>query len=73
MGDPKADLSKAAVPVAEDAPPWDVRVLARIRAGVDGSLIEANLRRTPTERLRRMQEMLRFLEVARRDGRPADP
>ncbi len=73
MGDPNADLSKAAVAVAEDVPPWDVRVLARIRSGVDGSLIEANLRRTPTERLRRMQEMLRFLEQAQRDGRSEDP
>jgi hypothetical protein len=73
MADPNADSSKAAAAVAEDAPSWDVRVLARIDAGVDGSLIEANLRRTPTERLRRMQEMLCFLEEARRDGRPADP
>jgi len=51
-------------------PTWDQRILALIDAGVDATLIEANLRRTPTERLRRMQEMVRFLEAAR-DRRPA--
>jgi hypothetical protein len=51
---------------------WDQRILALIDAGVDGTLIAENLRRTPTERLRRMQEMARFLEEAR-DRRPATP
>jgi hypothetical protein len=49
---------------------WDQRILALVDAGVDGTLIAENLRRTPTERLRRMQEMARFLEEAR-DRRPA--
>lgn len=53
-----------------DEPTWDQRILALVDAGVDGTLIEENLRRTPTERLRRMQEMARFLEEAR-DRRPA--
>ena len=49
---------------------WDQRILELVDAGVDGTLIAENLRRTPTERLRRMQEMARFLEEAR-DRRPA--
>lgn len=46
-------------------PTWDQRILELIDAGIDGTLIEENLRRTPTERLRRMQEMARFAESAR--------
>jgi hypothetical protein len=45
--------------------PWDARILARIDAGVDPTLIVENLRRSPTERLRRMQQMLRFVEQVR--------
>ncbi len=52
---------------------WAERVLALIPSGVDASLIEENLRRTPTERLERMQQMLRTLESAKRDGRPETP
>lgn len=52
---------------------WDQRIFQLIDPGVDGTLIAENLRRTPTERLRRMQEMARFLADARRDGRPAAP
>jgi hypothetical protein len=55
---------------ARDAPPWDARILALIDPGIDGSLIEENLRRTPAERLARMQQMLAFLEQAKRDRRP---
>jgi hypothetical protein len=51
-------------------PSWDERILALIDSGVDGTIIEENLRRTPTERLRRMQDMARFVELAR-DRRPA--
>jgi hypothetical protein len=50
---------------------WDQRILERIDPGIDATLIEENLRRTPTERLRRMQEMARFLEAARDRRRPA--
>jgi hypothetical protein len=54
----------------EQIVPWDVRILARIDAGVDGSIIEENLRRTPAERLERHQQMLRFLEETQ--GRAKD-
>ena len=57
-------------PTAE--PSWDERIFALIDPGVDLTLIDENLRRTPTERLRRMQEMARFVELAR-DRRPATP
>ena len=53
-----------------DGPTWDQRILALVDAGIDTTLIEENLRRTPTERLRRMLEMNRFLASAR-DRRPA--
>jgi hypothetical protein len=50
----------------EDVPPWDVRIFEKIDAGVDASLIEANLARSPTERLHRLQDRIRFLENLRR-------
>jgi hypothetical protein len=50
---------------------WDQRIFELVDAGVDGTLIVENLRRTPTERLRRMQEMARFLEETR-SGRGED-
>jgi hypothetical protein len=52
---------------------WDERIFQLVDPGVDGTLIAENLRRTPTERLRRMQDMARFLEDARCDRRPATP
>ena len=52
---------------------WDQRIFQLEDPGVDGTLIAENLRRTPTERLRRMQDMARFLEDARCDRRPATP
>ncbi|HXH83020.1 MAG TPA: hypothetical protein VNN07_08845 [Candidatus Tectomicrobia bacterium] len=58
--------------MAPDERTWDQRILELIDAGVDGTLIAENLRRTPTERLRRMQEMARFVEELR-DRRPAPP
>jgi hypothetical protein len=57
--------------VAGDAS-WDQRIFELIDPGVDGASSVENLRRTPTERLRRMQEMARFLEQARDRG-PATP
>lgn len=67
-----AAKSKAAPDTAaqRDDAPWDVRILELIDSGVDGTLIEENLRRTPTERLARMQAMLSFLEQTKRDRRP---
>jgi hypothetical protein len=52
---------------------WDQRIFQLVDPGVDATLIAENLRRTPTERLRRMQDMARFLEDARCDRRPATP
>jgi hypothetical protein len=52
---------------------WDQRIFQLIDSGVDGTLIAENPRRTPTERLKRMQDMARFLEDARCDRRPATP
>ena len=59
-------------PLAEELT-WDQRIFRLIDPGVDGTLIAENLRRTPTERLQRMQDMARFLEDARCDRRPAAP
>jgi hypothetical protein len=69
-GDPSVPSS---TPGAVDDASWDQRIFELIEPGVDGTLIAENLRRTPTERLRRMQEMARFLEQARCDRRPATP
>jgi hypothetical protein len=51
----------------EDEVPWDIRILERIDAGVDVSLIEENLARSPTERLRLLQDRITFLERVRDD------
>jgi hypothetical protein len=45
--------------------PWDARIRRLVDFGVDETLIEENLRRTPTERLQRMMEMVRFIEENR--------
>jgi hypothetical protein len=66
---PKSPAASDTTAHRDDAP-WDVRILELIDAGIDGTLIEENLRRTPTERLSRMQQMLSFLEQAKRDRRP---
>ncbi|PYM15765.1 MAG: hypothetical protein DMD81_14195 [Candidatus Rokuibacteriota bacterium] len=63
----------SAVDPSVDDLTWDQRIFALIDPGVDGTLIAENLRRTPTERLARMQDMARFLEEARRDRHPAAP
>jgi len=52
-------------PEPETRDTWDRRVLDQVDAGVDGTLIAENLRRTPTERLRRLQDWIRFLESQR--------
>jgi hypothetical protein len=66
---PKTPAAPDALPEDDDRP-WDVRILELIDAGIDGTLIEENLRRTPTERLARMQRMFSFLEQAKRERRP---
>ncbi|MEX2208320.1 MAG: hypothetical protein WEF50_19035 [Myxococcota bacterium] len=65
----KAKAARDTAAQREDAP-WDARILELIDAGIDGTLIEESLRRTPTERLARMQAMLAFLEQAKRDRGP---
>ncbi len=55
------------VPNGSDDKPWDVRILELIDSGIDVTLIDENLRRTPSERLERMQRMVRFLEEAKGD------
>ena len=67
---PKTPTAPDAAAPPRDDPPWDVRILELIDPGIDGTLIEENLRRTPTERLARMQKMLSFLEQAKRERRP---
>lgn len=44
---------------------WDQRILERIDSGVDPTLIDENLRRTPTDRLESMRQVLLSLEGAR--------
>lgn len=55
---PKAELSEN----DDDPLPWDARILRRIDPGIDPASIAENLRRTPAERLARLQEMLAFIE-----------
>ena len=46
-------------------PAWYERILAAIPSGVDESLLDENLRLTPTERLERLQRFLDQLEAMR--------
>jgi hypothetical protein len=50
---------------------WDQRILCQIDSGVDITQIRRNLQLTPTERLERMEAMLRDLEEMRGKPRPA--
>ena len=62
-------MSRTTSPPEDDPSlPWDARIRRLVDFGVDETLIEENLRRTPTERLQRMMEMVRFLEAARGDS-----
>lgn len=67
---PKTPAAPDVAALEGDDRPWDVRILELIDPGIDGTLIEENLRRTPTERLARMQKMLSFLEQAKRERPP---
>jgi hypothetical protein len=44
---------------------WDQRILAQIDSGIDVTQIDANLQLTPTERLERMEAVVRELEEMR--------
>lgn len=44
---------------------WDQRIFDVVDPGVDATLLEENLRRTPTERIERMLSMLRLAEDLR--------
>jgi uncharacterized protein (DUF3084 family) len=44
-------------------------VIEAYKAGVDRTLIRENLRRSPEERVRALQELQRFAEELRRAGR----
>lgn len=50
---------------------WDQRILARIESGIDVTQIEENLKLTPTERLERMESVVRELEEMREQSRSA--
>ena len=67
MSDDRASLGSEET---DDDLPWDARIRQLVDFGVDETLIEENLRRTPTERLERMMEMVRFIEENRAGRRP---
>ena len=52
---------------------WDERILERIPSGVDETLIDENLKLTPTERLEKMCRVLEFIEDATRANRDKLP
>jgi hypothetical protein len=45
------------------------RIIESYKAGIDITLIRENLRRTPEERLRALEQLQRFAEELRRGGR----
>jgi hypothetical protein len=52
---------------------WDERILERIASGVDETLIDQNLKLTPTERLEKMCRVLEFIDDVRRANRDKLP
>jgi hypothetical protein len=44
---------------------WDERILALVPSGIDVTLIEENLKLTPTERLEKLSAFIEFIEGAR--------
>jgi hypothetical protein len=52
---------------------WDERILAAIPSGVDETLLDENLRLTPTERVERLQQLVDQLEQIRPPLRPPRP
>ena len=65
-------LSPSPAPCDDANLPWDARIRQLIDFGIDETLIIENLRRTPDERLRRMMDMVQFVEEhqARATSRP---
>jgi len=59
--------TNAATAQTEDpaAGAWDERILALIPSGIDVTLIEENLKLTPTERLEKLTAFVEFIEGAR--------
>ncbi len=55
----------SAVEAVDAEAPWDVRLLALLPPGVDGSQIRANLRLSPTERVEQMVAFAEFAEEYR--------
>ena len=51
--------------MSDEEKTWDQRILEKIPSGVDVTLIEENLRLTPTERVEKMRRVLEFVEAAR--------
>ena len=51
--------------MADSDKTWDQRILEQIPSGVDVTLIDENLRLTPTERVEKMRRALAFIEEAR--------
>jgi len=59
MNEPREDLDTR----------WADPVVEAYKAGVDRTLIRENLRRSPEERLRALQELQRFAEELQKAGR----
>jgi hypothetical protein len=45
---------------------WDERIFELVGSGVDETIIDENLKLTPTERLEKMVRVLEFIEEVRR-------
>jgi hypothetical protein len=72
----RAKTACAIFTIMSDAPrekSWDERILERITSGVDETLIEQNLKLTPTERLEKMSRVLEFIDDVRRANRDKLP
>lgn len=62
---PERQAERTAADPADAEKSWDQRILERVPSGVDASLIDENLRLTPTERVERMRKALEFIEEAK--------
>jgi hypothetical protein len=52
---------------------WDERIFELVPSGVDVTLIDENLKLTPTERLEKMCRVLAFVQDVKRESRDRLP
>ncbi len=67
--DPSAETTTPEASHGGSEPTWDQRILALLPSSVDIGQLRENLRRTPTERVELMLDLVAFIEAQRSRAR----